>query len=244
MPVTTLDELIQAHGVPRYCKIDVEGFELPVLRGLTRPVPLLSFEFAREFLDRAKTCVAYLREIGFDKFDFGLGENPQFVSGGWLGGDALFDRLGRIADPDLWGDIYAYHGDRICLEPPVLQGEVCLESLAAAGLWQKGRPLRLHLGCAAEHLDGYLNLDYSPAHYNVMQVRADAYADILRLQFPPESVDEIRLHHGFEQFNRVTALAMLIRWHRWLKAGGLLHLETSDLIGCAKLWCRRLPPGK
>jgi FkbM family methyltransferase len=234
VPVATLDELIQAHGVPRYCKVDVEGFELSVLRGLTRPVPLLSFEFAREFLDSAKMCVAYLQEIGFKQFDFALGENPEFVSSGWLGGDALFDRIGRIADPDLWGDIYAYHGGRLCQEPPVLQGEVCLESLEAAGLWQKGRPLRLHLGCAEQHLDGYLNLDYSPANHNVMKVRADAYANLLLLQFPPESVDEIRLHQVFEHFNRVTALAMLIRWHGWLKAGGVLRFETPDLIGCAR----------
>jgi FkbM family methyltransferase len=33
VPVTTLDELIAKYGVPAFCKIDVEGFELEVLRG-------------------------------------------------------------------------------------------------------------------------------------------------------------------------------------------------------------------
>jgi FkbM family methyltransferase len=39
-----LEELISTHGLPYYIKIDVEGHELSVLRGLRRPVPYLSFE--------------------------------------------------------------------------------------------------------------------------------------------------------------------------------------------------------
>jgi hypothetical protein len=43
--VATLDSLIDEFGVPDYAKIDVEGFDLEVLRGLSRPIPLLSFEY-------------------------------------------------------------------------------------------------------------------------------------------------------------------------------------------------------
>jgi FkbM family methyltransferase len=42
--MTTLDELIKVHGIPDYIKIDVEGFELHVISGLTVPIPMLSFE--------------------------------------------------------------------------------------------------------------------------------------------------------------------------------------------------------
>jgi FkbM family methyltransferase len=119
--VTTLDELIRSHGVPAYCKIDVEGFELSVLKGLSRPIPLLSFEFAREFTAAARTCVDHLRQIGFEMFDFTQGENPQFVSGNWLDAEGLFERIGQIADPDLWGDIYAHHPGTLPQRPPACE---------------------------------------------------------------------------------------------------------------------------
>jgi FkbM family methyltransferase len=131
VPVTTLDEVIRQHGEPAYCKIDVEGFEMPVLRGLTRPVPLLSFEFTREFMGRARECVNHLRLIGFQRFNFILGENRPFACQGWLDGGALFDRLGQIADTELWGDIYAQHGDRFAGTPP--QKAVAVDARPAPG---------------------------------------------------------------------------------------------------------------
>ena len=109
-----------------------------------------------------------------------------------------------------------------------------LTQLARAGLWQAGAPLRLHLGCGEQYLPGYINIDYPPSEHNMMEVKADAFANITELNFPPGSVDEIRLHHVFEHFNRVTALALLITWCGWLKPGGRLHIETPDLMGSAK----------
>ena len=48
VPVTTLDALIDRYGLPAFCKIDVEGFEEAVVRGLSRPIPSVSFEFTPE----------------------------------------------------------------------------------------------------------------------------------------------------------------------------------------------------
>ena len=43
VPVVTLDSAIQCFGSPAFCKIDVEGWELEVLRGLTQPIPLMAY---------------------------------------------------------------------------------------------------------------------------------------------------------------------------------------------------------
>ena len=47
--VLTLDTLIAEHGAPSFCKIDVEGYELEVLKGLSPALKLISIEFNREF---------------------------------------------------------------------------------------------------------------------------------------------------------------------------------------------------
>src|SRR3989338_4317976 len=52
--ITTLDKLIEKHGSPKYCKIDVEGFDLQVFQGLSKKISMVSYEFHREALDEAK----------------------------------------------------------------------------------------------------------------------------------------------------------------------------------------------
>jgi FkbM family methyltransferase len=44
--IVTLDSLIDTYGKPAFIKIDVEGFELEVMKGLSRPFGCLSFEYA------------------------------------------------------------------------------------------------------------------------------------------------------------------------------------------------------
>ncbi len=117
----------------------------------------------------------------------------------------------------------------------VVDDENVLVRLRSRGLWQERQPLRLHLGCGENHFEGYVNIDYPPAEHSVQsRIAADLFADITLLDFPEQSVDEIRLHHVFEHFGRPQALALLIRWHAWLKIGGRLHIETPDAMGSAQ----------
>ncbi len=110
-----------------------------------------------------------------------------------------------------------------------------LTLLRSKGLHAEGAPLRLHLGCGEQHLEGYVNIDYPPSEHSVQKrVAADAFADISTLRFPPNSIDEIRSHHVFEHFTRVKAVGLLILWQECLKLGGLLRIETPDVVGCAQ----------
>lgn len=125
--------------------------------------------------------------------------------------------------------------------PLLAPGGDSLFALYQTGLYRPGQPLRLHLGCGEKYLEGFINIDYPPDQHSVMTPRTDAFADITQLHFPDNCLDEIRLHHVFEHFTRVEALGLLIRWHRWLRVGGTLHLETPDLSGSAHTILQDVP---
>ena len=106
--VTTLDKLIKIHGVPKFCKIDVEGSELRVLKGLTQLIPYLSFEFTCEFLSDAEKCMNHLLSIGNVQFNFTLGATDEFVMPNWIGKEEVMNRIKSLIPKwnKLWGDIY------------------------------------------------------------------------------------------------------------------------------------------
>ncbi len=107
VPVTTLDALIARHGVPRFIKIDVEGFEAEVLAGLSTPTPALSFEFTTIQRDVACACVARCAAIGYGAFEASLGESLAFVHGRKLDAGEITDWLMGLPERANSGDIYA-----------------------------------------------------------------------------------------------------------------------------------------
>ncbi|MDG4550592.1 MAG: FkbM family methyltransferase [Candidatus Contendobacter sp.] len=107
VPITTLDQLIAAHGPPAFCKIDVEGYELNVLKGLTQPIRALSFEYLRVDLDAARACVAYLATLGPYEFNGSVGEAQRLRAPAWLNADACLAWLDTLAGLGDSGDLYA-----------------------------------------------------------------------------------------------------------------------------------------
>lgn len=83
---TTLEELVVTHGLPFFVKIDVEGYELNVLRGMKRPVPYLSFEVnLPEFRPEGLRCLEVLKLLASDgKFNYAVDCRDGLVLREWL----------------------------------------------------------------------------------------------------------------------------------------------------------------
>jgi FkbM family methyltransferase len=106
--VTTLDNLIAQFGTPAFCKIDVEGFEYQVLKGLSKPIPTLSFEYVSDFLQPALDCVDHLAKLGAFEFNHSSGESMTFALSAWVDEKEIRRILSTMSPDDhVGGDIYA-----------------------------------------------------------------------------------------------------------------------------------------
>jgi FkbM family methyltransferase len=99
----TLDQLIGTHGAPFFVKIDVEGFEPSVLRGMRRPVPYLSFEVnLPEFRPEGVECIQWLQGIAADgQFNFTADCQRGLVLERWLDAPAFLPIFGSCDESSI-----------------------------------------------------------------------------------------------------------------------------------------------
>jgi len=107
VPVITLDAAAATHGAPVFVKIDVEGFELKVLRGMSFSPRYISFEFGSRRKELGHDCIAELAKRGYEFrpiFDRSL----EFVTPDWMSGEQAAAWLDGVR-PDIaeYGDMFA-----------------------------------------------------------------------------------------------------------------------------------------
>ena len=105
--VTSLEALIAQYGKPAFCKIDVEGGELDVLRGLRQPLAALSFEYIPAVNETALKCIDQLSQLGDYEYNWRVSEWPRLRSPVWLPPQDMAAQLQRLPLDSNSGDVYA-----------------------------------------------------------------------------------------------------------------------------------------
>jgi len=108
----TLDNLISRYGNPQFVKIDVEGYEYEVLKGLSHPIKVLSFEYTTpERKSSIIDCINRIVEIGKQNevlFNYSIGESMEWTLDEWISAEKMkaeikFEKFTKSG----FGDIYA-----------------------------------------------------------------------------------------------------------------------------------------
>ena len=105
--VVTLDQLAERYGIPTFVKIDAEGYDDHVLRGMSFRPRAVSFEFNRLLPQTAERCFETpVLSHGYE-FNFSGGLDLKYVSGNWMSGQELSKRLSDFAAEEEYGDVFA-----------------------------------------------------------------------------------------------------------------------------------------
>lgn len=105
----TLDSMIAEFGLPDFIKIDVEGMDADVLRGLSKQPRYLSFEFntAEPVWQRTCECFEQVTRLGFKEANLTLAIDLKMRLRSWVSLRAALAEIKRLRERgEHWGDVF------------------------------------------------------------------------------------------------------------------------------------------
>lgn len=108
--IDTLAQAIMEYGMPKFVKIDVEGFEYEVVSTLMHPIAAMSIEFTSEYLESTVRCVEHFETLADNNvYQISIEESMEFSLQTWVSATELLDTLQGL-QPGAWGDLYVRMG--------------------------------------------------------------------------------------------------------------------------------------
>ena len=105
---TTVGELIDEHGAPRYLKIDIEGSDLDVIRSLPTPIDIVSFEHLPRRMDSTAASLLALAALADYRYNYFVRESHRFRAPAPVTPEILLEELRRLDHRGWSCDVYAF----------------------------------------------------------------------------------------------------------------------------------------
>lgn len=99
-----------------------------------------------------------------------------------------------------------------------------------------GNSMKLNVGCGYNILEGYINVDM------VATTPQTVVKNILAIDYPDNSVDEIYMRHSIEHFFEDEIRQIIVNNYRMLRPGGQFVVETPDFGRIMEAWQKDLLP--
>ena len=103
--VKKLDTLIKEFGLPNFCKIDTEGYELDIISNLSYTIPIIEFEFNEAFIEDTLKIISILDKKN-TAYNYILNENPKFILENWVEADKMRLIINEMPKEKLHGNIF------------------------------------------------------------------------------------------------------------------------------------------
>lgn len=205
-----------------------EGWNIPLIQAIAVGTPTISSNYGAQ-LDFAEG-ISHLINIKEHK-----SASTMFMQN---------DVPGTIAEPDFdhlkyvmrqCYENYGVYKEQALIGSKVVREEFTWENAVKKSLIHldelynsASKRVKVNLGCGIYKKAGYVNVDkYVPADLNM---------DMLNLEFPDNSIDEVYSSQTLEHFSKYEVPKVLSEIYRVLKVGGILDIEVPNLEYCVKKW--------
>lgn len=108
--VNSINSIIEKYGIPKFCKIDTEGYELNILSSLSYKIPIIEFEFTEGFFENTLKILDVLDSEN-STFNYILNENLQFKLKKWVSSEELKSIFLTLPKNRLHGNIFVKTND-------------------------------------------------------------------------------------------------------------------------------------